>query len=108
MGAAIVGYGALAPPLEPTPPEEDFSVSEVFSLEAFSEDSPPADVPPAAPLPEEPEPLSSEELSPPDSLPPVEPEVDSSPVVGVVDVLAVVDVEVVSLTSFSAEVLFGG
>lgn len=73
-----------------------------FSLVAFSEDSPPAEVPPAAP-----ELLSPEELSPVDSLPPVV-LVEASPVVGVVAVLAVVEVEVVSVASFSAEVLLGG
>jgi hypothetical protein len=108
-GAPGLGYGALAPPLEPTLPEffsEVFS-DDAFSLEAFS-DSPPADVPPAAPLSEDPEPLS-EELSPLDSLPPVVLDLDSSPVVELVDVLAaVVEVEVVSVASFSAEVSFGG
>jgi hypothetical protein len=96
-----VSYGALAPPLEPTLPE-DFSGS-VFSLEAFSEDSP-AEVPPAAPLSEEPD--VSSELSPV-SLPSVEP-VDSSPAVDLAAVVAVVDVEVVSVASFSAAVSFGG
>ena len=74
-----------------------------FSEDAFSDS--PADVPPAAPLSEELE-LSSEPV-PPDS--PVELEDSSLPVVvGVVEVVAVVDVEVVSVASFSAEVSFGG
>lgn len=81
----------------------------MLSEEAFSEDvfsDSPADVPPAALLSEEPE-LSSEPV-PPDS--PVELEDSSLPVVvvGVVEVVAVVDVEVVSVASFSAEVSFGG
>lgn len=74
-----------------------------FSEDAFSDS--PADVPPAAPLSEELE-LSSEPV-PPDS--PVELEDSSLPVVvGVLEVVAVVDVEVVSVASFSAEVSFGG
>jgi hypothetical protein len=93
--------------LAPTLPDKDFSG--VFSDVAFSEDSPPAEVPPAAPLPEEADPLfSSEDPSPLDSPPPVVLDEDPSPVVGVVDALVVVDVEVVSVASFSAEVLFGG
>jgi hypothetical protein len=74
-----------------------------FSEDAFSED-PPAEVPPAALLSEEPE-LSSE-LPPLDS--PLELEDSAPAVVGVVEVVAVVEVEVVSVASFSAEVSFGG
>jgi hypothetical protein len=108
LGRAEVGlYGALAPPLAPTPEVFSEAFSDVaFSLATFS-DSPPAEVPPAA-LSEEPELPSSEELSPLDSLPPVVPDVEPSPVVGLVEVVAVVEVEVVSVASFSAAVLFGG
>jgi hypothetical protein len=59
-------------------------------------------VPPAALL--SPEELS---LSPSDSLPPVV-LVEDSPLAGVVAVVAVVEVEVVSVASFSAEVSVGG
>lgn len=75
-----------------------------FSEDVFSDS--PAEVPPAALLSEDSD-FSSEPV-PPDS--PVELE-DSSPpvvVVGVVDVLAVVDVDVVSVASFSADVSLGG
>ena len=76
---------------------------EAFSEDAFSDS--PADVPPAALLSEDAE-LSSEPV-PPDS--PAELEDSLLPVVvGVVDVVAVVDVEVVSVASFSADVSLGG
>lgn len=82
------------PPLSLPPDEDD------FSDEAFSDS--PADVPPEASL-------SPDELSL-DSPPPSALEDDPVPLVPVVPVaaFAVVDVEVVSVASFSAEESLGG
>lgn len=79
----------------------------MLSEDAFSDVFPdsPAEVPPAAP-PSEDSGFSSEPV-PPDS--PVELEDSSLPVVvGVVEEVEVVDVEVVSVAPFSAEVSLGG
>ena len=73
-----------------------------FFLATFLADSPPAARPPAAS-----ELLSPEALSL-DTLPPVGVLVELSLVVGVVDIVAVVEVNVVSVASFSADVSFGG
>lgn len=92
--------GALAPPVADDPPlslppEADFSDV------AFSDSL--ADVPPAAPLsPDDPE-LSLDSPLPSPLL-----DDDPEPLDPVVPVAAVVEVDVVSVASFSAEVSFGG